>query len=150
MKPLRLKSHHFHSKLLCQKPMLRQIDWQLQNGPITEWNFASNYLNFWKIRPSFRTSWKELIWSTNDPNANIRIFRNCWSLILGCFSLWVSLICSFHEIFSSNITANLINFCLIKTLLTIFKSGNFKGRSSLVLFSVLVKQSIVSFFNVQW
>ena len=36
MKPLRLKTHRFHSKLLYQKPMLRQIEWQLQNGPITK------------------------------------------------------------------------------------------------------------------
>ena len=31
-----IKTHHFHSKLLCQKPMLRDIEWQLQNGPITK------------------------------------------------------------------------------------------------------------------
>ena len=30
LKPLRLKTHQFYSKLLCQKPMLRQ------NGPITK------------------------------------------------------------------------------------------------------------------
>ena len=36
MKALRLKTHHCHSKLLCQKPMLRQIEWRLQNGHITE------------------------------------------------------------------------------------------------------------------
>ena len=33
---LRLKTHHFHSKLLCQKLMLRQIEWRLHNGPITK------------------------------------------------------------------------------------------------------------------
>ena len=45
------------------------------------------------------------------------------------------LICSFHEIFPSNITPkNLMEACLFKMLLTIFKSGNFKGMSSLVLF----------------
>ena len=32
LKALRLKTHHFHSKLLCQKPMFRQIEWRLQNG----------------------------------------------------------------------------------------------------------------------
>ena len=36
MKPLRLKTHHSHSKLLCQKPMLRQIEWRLQIEPITK------------------------------------------------------------------------------------------------------------------
>ena len=36
LKPLKLKTHHFHSKLLRQKPILRQIEWPLQNGPITK------------------------------------------------------------------------------------------------------------------
>ena len=49
-----------------------------------------------------------------------------------CFTV---LICFFHEIFSSNITpGDLIEACLFETLITIFKPGNFKGRSSLVLF----------------
>ena len=26
--------HHFHSKLLCQKPMFKEIEWRLQNRPI--------------------------------------------------------------------------------------------------------------------
>ena len=50
-----------------------------------EWSFASNYLIFfWKICSSLRTSYKELIWCTNNPNVNIRIFRKRWSLIWGC------------------------------------------------------------------
>ena len=32
----RLKKQHFHTKLLCQKPMLRQIKWGVQYGPITK------------------------------------------------------------------------------------------------------------------
>ena len=36
MKPPRLKAHHFHSKLLSQKPVLRQIEWRLQNRPMTK------------------------------------------------------------------------------------------------------------------
>ena len=66
--------------------MLRQIEWRLQNGPITKSGVlpVTNLL-FWKICSSFRTSWKKLIWCTNDPNVNIRIFRKRWSLILGCF-----------------------------------------------------------------
>ena len=51
-----------------------------------EWSFISNCFIFWKICFSFRTSWNELIWCTNDPNVHIRIFifRKRWSLILGC------------------------------------------------------------------
>ena len=56
-KALRLKTHHFHSKLLCQKPMLRQIEWRLQNGPITKSGVLPvTTLFFWKICSSFRTS----------------------------------------------------------------------------------------------
>ena len=49
--------HHFHSKLLCQKPMLRQIQWRLQNGAITKSGVLPvTTLFFWKICSSFRTS----------------------------------------------------------------------------------------------
>ena len=34
LEALRLKTHHLHAKLLYQKPMLRQIEWLVQNGPI--------------------------------------------------------------------------------------------------------------------
>ena len=52
-----LKTHHFHSKLLCQKPMLRQIEWRLQNGPITKSGvLLVKTFFFWKICSSFRTS----------------------------------------------------------------------------------------------
>ena len=33
---LRLKMQHFHTKLPCQKPILRQIEWGVQNGPTTK------------------------------------------------------------------------------------------------------------------
>ena len=86
MKPLRLKTHYFHSKLLCQKPMLRQREWRLQNGPITKSVVLPvTALFFLKIYFSFRTYQEDLIWCTNDLNAHIRIFRKQWNLILGCF-----------------------------------------------------------------
>ena len=28
--------HNLHSKLPCRKAMLRQIEWRLENGPITK------------------------------------------------------------------------------------------------------------------
>ena len=65
--------------------MLRQIEWRLQNGPITKGGVLPvTTVFFWKICFSFRTL-KELVWCTNDPNINICIFRRRWSLILGCF-----------------------------------------------------------------
>ena len=61
MKTPRLKAHYFHSKLLCQKPMLRQIECRLQNGPITKSGMLPvTTLIFWKIYSSFGTSYKEL------------------------------------------------------------------------------------------
>ena len=46
----KIENNHFHSKLLCQKPMLRQKVWRLKNGPITKSGvlpvtFASNCPN---------------------------------------------------------------------------------------------------------
>ena len=29
-------TQHFHTELLCQKPILTQIEWGVQNGPITK------------------------------------------------------------------------------------------------------------------
>ena len=36
MRVQRLKEQHFHVKLLCQKPWLRQIEKGEQNGPVTK------------------------------------------------------------------------------------------------------------------
>ena len=30
------KMQHFHKKLFCQKPILRQSEWGVQKGPITK------------------------------------------------------------------------------------------------------------------
>ena len=35
LKALRLKTQCFHTKLPFQTPMLRQIEWGVQSGPIT-------------------------------------------------------------------------------------------------------------------
>ena len=32
----KIENTPFPFKLLCQKPMLKQIEWRLQNGPITK------------------------------------------------------------------------------------------------------------------
>ena len=75
LKALRLKAHHFHKKLPHQKPMLRKIEWWVQNGPIIK-NGALPVTTFffWKFCFSLRTSYKGLIWCTNDPNAHIPTF----------------------------------------------------------------------------
>ena len=75
LKALRLKTDHFYRKLPYEKPMLRQIKWWVQNGSITMNEVLSvTTLIFWKFCFSLRTSYKELIWCTNDPNAYICTF----------------------------------------------------------------------------
>ena len=60
LKVLRLKAQHFHTKLTCKKPMLREIEWGVQNGPIAKngvlpetilcfWTFWISYENWFDI-----------------------------------------------------------------------------------------------------
>ena len=92
LKALRLKTHHFHTKLPYQKPMLRQIEWWLQNGPITKNGVLPVTTSFFKkLCFSLRTSYKELIWCTNDPVPIFILFVSTGVLFDGAFSLWVSL-----------------------------------------------------------
>ena len=81
-----MKTHHFHTKLPYQKQMLRQIKWWLQNAPITKNGVLPvTTLFFWKICFSLRTSYKELICCTSNPNAHICTFCKRWSFIMRCF-----------------------------------------------------------------
>ena len=58
----RLKMHHFHTKLPYQKPMLRQNEWRVLNGPITKNGFLPVTTSFfWKFCFSLKTSYKGLI-----------------------------------------------------------------------------------------
>ena len=82
----RLKKHHFHTKLPHQKPMLRQIEWWVKNGPIKKNGVLPvTTLFFWKLYFILRTSYNELTWCTNDPNAYIRTFGKPWIFIWRCF-----------------------------------------------------------------
>ena len=81
-----MKTHHFHTKLPYQKSMLRQIKWWLQNGPITKNGVLPvTTLFFWKFCFSLRTSYKELICCTNNPNTHICAFCKRWSFIWRSF-----------------------------------------------------------------
>ena len=56
LKVLRLKVQHFHIKRLCQKPMLRQKEWGVENGPITKNGvFPVTTLFFRKFCSNIRT-----------------------------------------------------------------------------------------------
>ena len=111
----RIESACFHTKVTCQYPMLRQIErtkWTYQKGRC----FASNYFIFWKFYFSLRTSCKELIWCTNDPNVHIHPCREQWNFIFESASpLWASL---------NNINFNYRNY-LIKLLNSKFDLSNF-------------------------
>ena len=77
-----MKTHNFHTKLLCQKPIVRQIEWCIQTGPITKRGalpFTAFF--FCNFCFSLRTSHKELIQCTNDPNVHIHTFCKRWSFI---------------------------------------------------------------------
>ena len=57
----------FNFKLSRQNPMLRQVEWGVQNGPITKNGFLpNNYFIFWKFCFSLSTSFKGLIWCCVD------------------------------------------------------------------------------------
>ena len=59
---LRLKTQHFHTKLPCQKPTLKQTKWGIQNGLITKNGVLPvTALFFSKFYFSIKTSYKELI-----------------------------------------------------------------------------------------
>ena len=82
----RLKAKHFHRKLTCQKSMSRQIEWEVQNGPITKDGVLPlPTLVFWKFCFRVRSFSKELIRFTNYPTVHIHIFRMRWSFIWRCF-----------------------------------------------------------------
>ena len=86
LKALKLKTHNFYIKPPYQRPMLRQLEWWLQNGPITKNGVLPvTTFFFWKFCFSLRTSHKELIWCTNYPNVHIPTFCKRWSFIWHCF-----------------------------------------------------------------
>ena len=86
LKVLRLKTQQFHTKLLCQKPMLTQIEWEVQSGPITKNGFLPvSTIFFQKFCFSLRTTYKVLIWFTRHPNVHIHTFWKRWSFIWVCF-----------------------------------------------------------------
>ena len=81
-----MKAHHFHTQLPYQKPMLRQTEWWVQNGPITKNGvLPETPLFFWKFSFSLRTCYRELIWYTNNPNTHIPTFCKRWDFIWRCF-----------------------------------------------------------------
>ena len=110
LKALKLKKYHSHTKLPYQKPMLRQIEWWVQNGPITKNQvFPVTNWFFWKLCFGWGTSYKELIWCTNDPDGNMCTFSKRCSFIWRC-SFSVSILKTYE---SDALLPRTINFIAI-------------------------------------
>ena len=76
------KMHRCHSKLPCQKQMLRQIEWWVRNGPITKNGVLPvTTLFLRKFCFSLRNSCKELFRCSNNPNVHIYTFCKRWNFI---------------------------------------------------------------------
>ena len=79
----KLKTQHFHTKQPCQKPMLKQIEWRVQNGLITKSRVLPVTTTFLqKFCFCLRTWHKELHQSPYSyfPNAlefNLRMHFSC-------------------------------------------------------------------------
>ena len=77
---------HFHTKFFCQSPMLRQIEWGVQSGPITKKEVLPVTTFFFrKFCFNLRTWYKELIWCTNYLNVKVHTFPKHWSFTWGFF-----------------------------------------------------------------
>ena len=84
----KIESASFSYKTTISEANLRQIEWWLQNGPITKNGvFPVTNFFFWKFCFSLRTSYKELFCCTSNPNAHICTFGMRWSFIWRCFFL---------------------------------------------------------------
>ena len=86
LKALRLRMYHFHTKLPYQEPMLRQIAWWVQNGPIKKNGVLPvTTLFLWHFFFCLKISYDELILYTSNTNADICTFCKCESFIWQCF-----------------------------------------------------------------
>ena len=78
--------YHFHTKLPYQEPMLRQIAWWVQNGPIKKNGVLPvTTLFLWHFFFCLKISYDELILYTSNTNADICTFCKCESFIWQCF-----------------------------------------------------------------
>ena len=76
-----MKTQYYYTKLPFQKPMLREIEWVLQNWTITKNDVLRvTSLFFWKFCFITRTSYKELIWCTNYPKWCDRHYSNGYKI----------------------------------------------------------------------
>ena len=84
----KLETHHFHTKLPKQKPMIRQIEWWVQNGHITKNGVLPVTIlffgNFVLFQEPLITRVDLLYLRINCPYS---YFSKSWSFIWRCFFL---------------------------------------------------------------
>ena len=74
----------FHTKLSCQKPVSRQVEWGVQKWTYhKERSFDTNYLIFLKIQFRYKNLLSYLIRSTNHPNVRIHVFLKRYEFYFG-------------------------------------------------------------------
>ena len=77
-----MEIQYFHTKLRCQKAVLRQAEWEVQNQLTTEKQLLYVFENFVWVSELL---YGELVWCSNYPNVYIYTFRKLWSFIWRCF-----------------------------------------------------------------
>ena len=85
-----VESTNIENAFIPYKTFMSETNVKTNRMVSTKWtyhkepSFASNYF-FWKFCFSSRTSYKELIQSTNDQNVHIHTFCKRWNFVWGCF-----------------------------------------------------------------
>ena len=101
----KIENASFPYKTVISEANVKTNKMVTKNGPIRKKEVLPvTTLFFWKFCFSLRTSYKELICCTNNPNAHICTFCKRWRFIWGCFfpvSILKDICCSpisFHSI----------------------------------------------------
>ena len=158
MKELALKTEHFHTKLACQKSMLRQIEWRVHNGSVTRnRGFPVTTLFLRKFCFSLRTSYKELIWCTIYPNVDIHTFRKRWSFIWEWF-FPVSIFNVFDTDTSSKIRISVIllyechgaGAIRVNSLEMLYKHFRFESPQNFKVFLIFVSFASIKSLCILW
>ena len=76
----------FHTKLSCQKPVSRQVEWGVQNGPITKNGVLTLTIwFFWKFNFGIKTSYHTWFKVLTTQMFEFMFLLSVMSFILGCF-----------------------------------------------------------------
>ena len=105
-------------------------------------------LFFRKFCFSLRTSYKEVIWFTNNPNVHIHNFQNRWSFIWGCFfplSI-LNLCCKYLRCFPKLCGS----WCKISHLKISYEKSIIREKNGLHKYSLWERMNYGSYFAHKW